>query len=257
MKPLKLVLNAFGPYADKTEIDFTRFGDCGLYLITGDTGAGKTTIFDALSFALYGQASGSTRNNSQSLRSDFAKENNITYVDLEFLSHGEKYLIHRECAYKKKNKNGNITNISEKAELIRPDKSPLFGLSEVNAELNNILGIDKNQFAQIVMIAQGEFQRFLLAPTKDKEKIFRKIFKTNLYQDFQTKLTEKFNQKNYAKKDLELLLKKDIEDIDATSEKLQALQKESNIYKLDELLPELESCVKLDEKECRKTEKYL
>lgn len=255
MKPLKLVLNAFGPYADKTEIDFTRFGDCGLYLITGDTGAGKTTIFDALSFALYGQASGSARNNSQSLRSDFAKENNITYVNLEFLSHGEKYLIHRECAYKKKNKNGNITNVSEKVELIRPDKSALVGLSEVNAELNNILGIDKNQFAQIVMIAQGEFQRFLLAPTKDKEKIFRKIFKTNLYQDFQTKLTEKFNQKNYAKKELELLLKKDIEDIDATSEKLQALQKESNIYNLDELLSELESCVKLDEKECRKADK--
>ena len=95
MKPLRLVINAFGPYIDKTEIDFTKFGDNGLYLITGDTGAGNTTIFDALSFALFGQASGTSRGNSHALRSDFAKENNITYVELEFLNRGEKYLIRR------------------------------------------------------------------------------------------------------------------------------------------------------------------
>ena len=112
MKPLKLVINAFGPYIDKTEIDFTSFGENGLYLITGETGAGKTTIFDALSFALFGQASGSTRS-SHSMRSDFAKENNISYVDLDFLSNGEKYSVHRECAYKRINRNGNTTTVSE------------------------------------------------------------------------------------------------------------------------------------------------
>ena len=117
MKPLKLVLNAFGPYIDKTEIDFTKFGDNGLYLITGPTGAGKTTIFDTLSFALYGQASGETRK-SQSLRSDFAEKDNKTYVDLEFLSNGEKYFIHRECAYKTTTRNNTEKNISDESHEI-------------------------------------------------------------------------------------------------------------------------------------------
>ena len=250
MKPLKLVINAFGPYIDKTEIDFTQLGENGLYLITGETGAGKTTVFDALSFALFGQASGSVRSNSQSLRSDFAKENNITYVDLEFLSGGEKYFIHRECAYKKINRNGNISNVTEKAELRKPNGTGIASLSEVNEEINNILGIDKNQFSQIVMIAQGEFQRFLLAPTKEKEKIFRKIFKTYFYQDFQTKLSEMFKEKEGEKKNILLLLKKDIENINPNNDILEELIKNENaVYNLDELLETLEASLKDDENE--------
>ncbi len=255
MKPLKLVINAFGPYIDKTEIDFTNFGENGLYLITGETGAGKTTIFDALSFALFGQASGSTRS-SHSMRSDFAKENNISYVDLDFLSNGEKYSVHRECAYKRTNRNGNITNVSEKAELKQPNGIILSTLSDVNDALNDILGIDKNQFAQIVMIAQGEFQKFLLASTREKEIIFRKIFKTYFYQNFQMKLSEMYKEKAGEKEDISLLLNKDIRNINPNNEELKDLiNNEKAIYNLEELLKVLDACVKADEKENKEFDK--
>jgi len=248
MKPLKLTMNAFGTYIDKTEIDFENFIQEGIYLITGDTGSGKTTIFDALSFALYGQASGSIRNNPQGLRSDFAEDNNITYVDLEFLNRGEKYFIHRECGYKKINKKGNITPVSEKVELIKPDKTVLSNISEVSEEINNILGIDKNQFTQIIMISQGEFQKFLLAPTKEKEKILRKIFSTNLYQDFQIKLNDLYKLKYSEKKDIELLLKKDISNIIPNSSELEKLKQEENIFNLEELFEILEKSNQNDKK---------
>lgn len=249
MKPLKLVINAFGPYIEKTEIDFTKFGDNGLFLITGPTGAGKTTIFDALSFVLYGQASGDTRK-TQSLRSDFAAENNKTYVDLEFLSNGEKYVLHRECGYKTINRNGNEKNISEVAELILPNKTAISRLTEVNEKITDILGIDKNQFCQIVMIAQGEFQKFLLAPTKDKEKIFRKIFKTDLFQTFQEKLSEMSKSANYNKEQTKLLLEKDIQDIIPNTDELTKLINDKNtVYNAKELIKNLEASVKADEKE--------
>lgn len=248
MKPLKLVISAFGPYVDKTEIDFTKFGDNGLYLITGDTGAGKTTIFDALSFALFGEASGFVRNNSQALRSDFAKDDEETFVELEFLCHGEKYFIKRYCGYKTINRNGNIKNVSEKVEFIKPNKITSTTLKEVNQEIVDIIGIDKNQFAQIVMIAQGEFQKFLLAPTKERKEIFRKIFKTNIFQDFERKLTDLFNSEFGKKKDIEILLKKDISSIIADSEELEELKVQENIYNLEEILKLLDKSVQNDEK---------
>ena len=249
MKPLKLVLNAFGPYIDKTEIDFTKFGDNGLYLITGPTGAGKTTIFDALSFALYGQASGETRK-SQSLRSDFAEKDNKTYVDLEFLSNGEKYFIHRECAYKTTTRNNTEKNISETAELILPNKIAISRLSEVNEKITEILGIDKNQFGQIVMIAQGEFQKFLLAPTKDKEKIFRKIFKTDLFQKFQEKLNDMYKSANYEKGQIKHDLENDINDIIPDFDDLRELINDENaVYNVKELIKVLDNSVKNDKKE--------
>ncbi len=255
MKPLKLVINAFGPYVERTEIDFTQFGDSGLYLITGDTGAGKTTIFDALSFALYGEASGSARNNSQSLRSDFAKDDNLTFVELEFLSHGEKYYIKRECGYKKLNRNGKYTPVSEKAVLIKPNKQVISVLAEVNEEVKNILGIDKNQFGQIVMIAQGEFEKFLLAPTKERKEIFRKIFKTYLYDGFQTKLKELSDKAFGEKKDVELILNKEIESIILPEEDLNVFWQEKNIYDLGEVLLKLEQVISEDKKELAQYEK--
>ena len=188
MKPLKLTINAFGPYAEKTEIDFSKFGDSGIYLIAGETGAGKTTIFDAISFALFGETSGSTRK-TKSLKSDFTDENNLGYVELEFLSHGEKYHIRRECAYKKTNRNGKITPISEVAELAKPNNETVFGTKEVSDEITKILGIDKNQFSQIVMIAQGEFKKFLLAKTMKRWK-FLEIFSKQIFLIiFKPKLT--------------------------------------------------------------------
>ena len=248
MKPLKLVINAFGPYLNKTEIDFTTFGEDGLYLITGDTGAGKTTIFDALSFALFGQASGSARaKDSKSLRSDFAKENDVTYVELTFLNHGDKYFIHRECAYKKINRNGKETTESEKAELTRPDKTVLSSKKEVDEEIVNILGINREQFAKIVMIAQGEFQRFLFALTKEKEEIFRKIFRTDLYKEFQTRLAYKLKDAETQKGKYETELKTNINNIMPDSEEFKSLiSDEKAVYRIEEILPALDKSIKND-----------
>ena len=257
MKPIKLTINAFGPYVNKTEIDFTKFGENGIYLITGDTGAGKTTIFDALSYALFGAASGSARN-AQSLRSDFADENNKSYVEFEFLSNGDKYFVRRECAYKRINRNGREVTESEKAELIKPNKETLSRPDEVTSEIENILGINKKQFAQIVMIAQGEFQKFLNAPTKDKEEIFRNIFNTYYYNAFQDKIKNEFANACSEKKTIETRLQENIKKINCSNnEELAELKAENNIYDLVKLLEMLEENVKSDNENLKIYEKQL
>ena len=174
MKLLKLTINAFGPFVDKTVIKFNDFGNNGLFLITGDTGAGKTTIFDAITFALFGSASGSTRNNVSALRSDFADEDNRTFVELEFSNKGEKYTIARKAQHKKSNRK---TRLNEELSLICPYGTILTQTDATN-KIQEIIGLDKSQFAQIVMLAQGEFQRLLNSNTKDRREIFQKIFKT-------------------------------------------------------------------------------
>lgn len=263
MKPLKLTLNAFGPYVNKTEINFEDFGDNGLYLITGDTGAGKTTIFDALCFALYGNASGSIRKDSKALRSDFASPDNKTYVELEFLNNGDKFFVRRECGYDRINRKGNITQVSEKVELIKPNGEAFSGIAEVNQEIQEILGIDKNQFTQIVMIAQGEFQKFLNSPTKDRKEIFRKIFKTALYDKFQFKLdmlckSEESNLKflkEHILDNLKLIITDGLSE-DLSNEKEKVLES-GNIYLLEDLSSELEKSVKDDEKNIDSNDKIL
>lgn len=246
MKPLKLTINAFGPYAEKTEIDFSKFGDSGIYLIAGETGAGKTTIFDAISFALFGETSGSTRK-TKSLKSDFTDENNLGYVELEFLSHGEKYHIRRECAYKKTNRNGKITPISEIAELVKPNNETVFGTKEVSDEITKILGIDKNQFSQIVMIAQGEFKKFLLAKNNEKVEIFRNIFKTDIFNNFQTKINDLSKKAFAERKETEVLLTSKIESIDsAENAELQELINSQNIHNSNLILDLLKTIIDKD-----------
>ena len=246
MKPLKLTINAFGPYAEKTEIDFSKFGDSGIYLIAGETGAGKTTIFDAISFALFGETSGSTRK-TKSLKSDFTDENNLGYVELEFLSHGEKYHIRRECAYKKTNRNGKITPISEVAELVKPNNETVFGTKEVSDEITKILGIDKNQFSQIVMIAQGEFKKFLLAKNNEKVEIFRNIFKTDIFNSFQFRINELSKKSLAEKKDTELILTSKIESVDsAENAELQELINSKNIHNANLILDLLKTIIDKD-----------
>lgn len=196
MKPLKLIINGFGPYAKKTEIDFEKFDLSGLYLITGDTGAGKTSIFDAITFALYGCASGVERSltskNSLHLRSDYINEKEVSYVELEFLCRGERYKIYRSTSMEVSKKRGSGKNIlSEKVEMTLPDNKILSNNDEVQAKIYNMLGIDKNQFSQIVMLAQGEFQKLLNSKTEEREKIFRHIFETENYKIFQDKLKER------------------------------------------------------------------
>lgn len=188
MKPLKLTMSAFGPYAAETVIPLDELGDEGLYLICGDTGAGKTTLFDAISFALFGEVSGSARG-TKSLRSDFAAPDAETYVELEFSYRGKRYRIRRSPLHERPKKRGQGTTVVQPAvEFEQPERPPITKLTEANEAVEALLGIDRNQFSQIVMIAQGEFRRLLVASTKERGEIFRKLFETGALARFQEQL---------------------------------------------------------------------
>ena len=190
MRPLNLIMSAFGPYAGEETIDFEKLGKSGLYLITGDTGAGKTTIFDAITFALYGEASGNNRDPSM-LRSKYADPDRPTFVTLTFSYAGKQYTVTRKPEYERaKSRGTGTTKKAAEAELIFPDGRSVTKQREVTAAIQNILGIDRNQFSQIAMIAQGDFLRLLLAETKDRQAIFREIFHTGYYQVFQERLKD-------------------------------------------------------------------
>ncbi len=188
MRPIKLTVSAFGPYAGKTEFDFDKLGTGGLYLITGDTGAGKTTIFDAITYALYGDPSGNNREVSM-FRSKYASDETPTFVKLIFNYKGKNYTIKRNPEYERAAQRGSgLTKQTAAVELILPDGKPITKTREVDKEINNIIGINRDQFCQIAMIAQGDFLKLLIAPTKDRIEIFRHIFKTKLYSDLQSRL---------------------------------------------------------------------
>lgn len=191
MKPLKLTMSAFGPYAGKTEIDFEKLGHQGVFLITGDTGAGKTTIFDAIAFALFGEASGSVRVTDM-FRSNYAKENVPTFVELTFLYQGKIYKVRRNPEYlRPKERGSGYTTQKSDAELIFPDgRQPVTKTAEVTRAVEELLGVDYHQFTQIAMIAQGDFQKLLIAGTAERGEIFRRIFHTKLYQLLQLTLKE-------------------------------------------------------------------
>lgn len=194
MRPLKLTISAFGPYADVCTLDLDKLGEKGLYLITGDTGAGKTTIFDAITFALYGQASGNFRSVDM-LRSKYANASTPTYVEMDFSYNQKKYTIRRNPEYLRPAKKGDGF-VKEKASaiFISPDKKqPITGSKNVNNAIIELIGLDANQFTQIAMIAQGEFLKLIYATTKERSEIFRRIFNTKPYQILQDKIKERFN----------------------------------------------------------------
>lgn len=215
MRPEKLIISGWGPYKNRTEIDFTLFDGRGLFLITGATGAGKTTIFDAITYALYGSLSGEMREKN-SVRSDFADEATQTFVELFMHHDGKDYHIRRnpEYARPKKRGKGTLTKEKENAILYLPDGNILEGTKEVNARIQEILVLDYRQFKQITMIAQGEFARLLTAPPKDKTRIFRDIFGTGRYERFGQALRIRSNalfskvleQRNKLEEDVRLLL---------------------------------------------------
>lgn len=193
MRPLKLTMSAFGCYADKQTIDFETLGNEGLYLITGDTGTGKTTIFDAVTFALYGEMSGDNRK-AEMLRSKYAQANAETYVELSFQYHDKVYAIKRNPTYiRAKQRGEGTTEQKADAELHLPDGRIMTKLREVNAKVEEILGINREQFVQISMIAQGEFLKVLHASTEDRIEIFRKIFYTDAYKAFQDQVRKDTN----------------------------------------------------------------
>ena len=200
MKPLTLLMSAFGPYAGETKIDFERFGGQGLYLITGDTGAGKTTIFDAIAFALYGEASGDVRR-ADMFRSKYAKDEAPTFVRFTFEYRGKRYSIRRNPDYMRpKGRGKGLTLQRAEAELIYPDgRDPVTKAKEVTRAVTELIGLDRRQFTQIAMIAQGDFQKLLLAGTEERIGIFRQIFKTGPYQRLQEqlKMAEKDQERVY------------------------------------------------------------
>lgn len=200
MKPLHLVMSAFGPYAERAEIPFEPFGG-GLFLICGDTGAGKTTIFDAISFALYGEVSGSVRT-LEFLRSQFALPETKTFVELVFSHGGKNYTVRRNPSYRRPRKRGiGETDEAADAALTRPDGSVCTGSSRVTQEITELLALDYRQFKQTSMIAQGEFLALLLAESAERAEIFRRLFSTEPYRNIQDDLKER-----------ELMLKRQYEE---------------------------------------------
>ncbi len=188
MRPLKLTVSAFGPYAGTVVMELEKLGSRGLYLITGDTGAGKTTIFDAITYALYGEPSGETRDASM-FRSKYAKADTPTFVELVFSYGGKIYTVRRNPEYERPAKRGGgMTLQKAEAELLLPDGRLVAKAREVNSEIIRIIGLNRSQFAQIAMIAQGDFLKLLLADTKNRQEIFREIFKTRYYMVLQEKL---------------------------------------------------------------------
>lgn len=242
MRPIKLVMCGFGPYADKTVVDFTLLGESGLYLITGDTGAGKTTIFDAISYALYGEASGQVRE-VKSLRSKYADDETESYVELEFEYRDEKYKIRRIPEYMRKAKRGDKLVVQkEEAELyfLTKDREPIINKKNVNDAVTEIIGLDRGQFSQIAMIAQGDFMKVLLTGTDERSKILRKIFNTNQYLDLQEKLKRKKNELKFKYQDIEKSIKNYIVSVQCGNdendkEKLKQIIDDNTFWKTEDI----------------------
>lgn len=246
MRPIKLTISAFGPYASKQVIDFEELKGRNIFVISGKTGAGKTTIFDAISYALYGEASGESRE-TDSLRSHFADDNTETYVELEFELRGEKYTVNRVPKQKKKRVRGDgYTEKTADATLILPDGKVITKVKNVTDKIIEILGITREQFKQIVMLAQGEFKKLLLADSVEREGIFRKIFNTYDFEKIQAELKDKAanlsKNRTKSKHEMEINLKNikgehdividEYVDFPLVIEKLKdLLERDNNIYK--------------------------
>ena len=194
MRPLKLTIAGFGPYAGVQELNLEDLGKSGLYLITGDTGAGKTTIFDAITFALFGEASGDNREPGM-LRSKYAKAEDPTYVELTFDYDGKLYRVHRKPEYDRPKIRGTGTiKKGEEVVLTYPDGHEVDRVKEADKAIRDIIGLTKEQFSQVAMISQGDFRKLLQADTKERQKIFRDIFDTGLFVTLQNQLKEKTSE---------------------------------------------------------------
>lgn len=266
MRPERLTISAFGPFPEEVTIDFEKLGTNGLYLITGDTGAGKTTIFDAIVFALYGEASGGYRENTM-FRSKYAKADTKTFVELVFSYQGKRYTVRRNPEYLRSKERGEGMTIQKpEAELEYPDdRQPVTKVSEVTKAVTEIVGLDCSQFTQIAMLAQDEFRKLLLANTKEREAIFRDIFNTENYKTLQEQLKAEFLKvcKEYSDQRQELV--KDIKHIQCREgsilkEKLEEIKKQEHIVDREEMEELLAEILEEDEREleiCKREQKVL
>lgn len=255
MKPVKLEISAFGPYKNKIDIDFENLGSNGVFLITGDTGSGKTTIFDAICFALYGNASGSKRE-TVSFRSDFATDDVKTFVKFDFFHKGILYEIERVPRYTRKKIRGEgVTTVGGDAS-ITYDSNVITGDKNVTEKCTEILGINVNQFKQIVMIAQGEFMDLLFAKPKDRADILRHIFDTSVYRDISEVLKSRYREKKREYEDCKLSintylatieLEDKVSDSDSIDDVMALLEKENKIdKKLEKELEEKKEKIEID-----------
>lgn len=227
MRPIQLSMTAFGPYKGTEKVDFRELKDNRLFVISGATGAGKTTIFDGICFALYGQASGEDRTDNRAMRSDFADDAVQTAVELTFEIHNRTYRIMRQIPYVKQGNKSETSASCEFYELTDDGEVPLVDrqiVSEINKKAEELIGFTQAQFSQIVMLPQGEFRKFLTSDTENKETIMRKIFKTDKYREIVEQLKGK-------KDDAQALLTKEMQ------------QSEGHIGQIASLLPERESSV--------------
>ena len=242
MRPLRLTLSAFGPYAAETTLELEKLGKGGLYLVTGDTGAGKTTLFDAITYALYDHSSGGVREGAM-LRSQYADPKTPTFVELEFEVNGARYTVRRNPEYPRPKARGEgFTTEKADATLTYADgRPPVTKARDVNAAVLDILGLDYNQFCQIAMIAQGQFTKLLNASTEERSRIFRKLFRTQPYARLQDRLQEeasRLNQQRLAQNTLlaGLQVAPDDPDADALAALCAQTEPATALTLLEELL---------------------
>ncbi len=219
MRPLKIAITAFGPYKNREVINFTELKDNRLFVVSGNTGSGKTTIFDAICFALYGSASGEDRSDSKMMRSDFAEDDVHTSVELEFELHNKQYRIKRQLPHVKKGNKGATGEQYEFFEKTKTGEIPCVDrqiVSEINKKVEEIVGLTQDQFSQIVMLPQGEFRKLLTSQTENKEEILRKIFKTEPYKWISERLRERKKEAEEEYKREAQMIDRYIKDIQAT-----------------------------------------
>ena len=249
MRPLKLTISAFGPYGGEVVLEMEKLGNRGLYLITGDTGAGKTTIFDAICFALYGEPSGSNRR-ADMLRSNFANAQTPTFVELEFSCGGKVYTVRRSPEYERPKERGEgIRKVPAESTLIYPDgRQPLTKNREVTAAIAELIGLDREQFSQMAMIAQGDFLRLLLAKTEERSKIFREIFHTGPYQRFQERVRQEASALRADYENIQRSMEQYVQGIQCDPARLETVTAEDGALELlsDLLKEDTEILQKLD-----------